>query len=63
MAIRRVRPSKALVSAQISRGDFLKLSGTSLAGAALLGTAGCGSVFQGGGGQEGAGSSQCIAAR
>jgi oligopeptide transport system substrate-binding protein len=57
MAIRRVRPSKALVRAQISRGDFLKLSGTSLAGAALLGTAGCGSVFQGGGGQEGAGSS------
>jgi oligopeptide transport system substrate-binding protein len=53
MAIRRVRPSKALVRAQISRGDFLKLGGTSLAGAALLGTAGCGSVF--GGGQTGGG--------
>ena len=57
MAIRRVRPSKVLVGTQFSRRDFLKLSGTGLAGAALLGTAGCGSVFQGGGGQEGAGSS------
>ena len=52
MAIRRVRPSKVLVGTQFSRRDFLKLSGTGLAGAALLGTAGCGSVFQGGGGQE-----------
>ena len=57
MAIRRVRPSKVLVGTPFSRRDFLKLSGTGLAGAALLGTAGCGSVFQGGGGQEGAGSS------
>jgi oligopeptide transport system substrate-binding protein len=57
MAIRRARPSKVLVGTQFSRRDFLKLSGTGLAGAALLGTAGCGSVFQGGGGQEGAGSS------
>jgi oligopeptide transport system substrate-binding protein len=57
MAIRRVRPSKVLVGPQISRRDFLKLSGTGLAGAALLGTAGCGSVFEGGGGQQGAGSS------
>jgi oligopeptide transport system substrate-binding protein len=50
MAIRRVRPSKALIEARLSRGDFLKLSGTGLAGAALLGTAGCGSLFEGGGG-------------
>src|SRR5688500_20385338 len=57
MAIRRVRPGKVLVGTQFSRKDFLKISGTGLAGAALLGTAGCGSVFQGGGGQEGAGSS------
>ena len=49
MAIRRVRPSKRIVEAQLSRGDFLKLSGTGLAGAALLGTAGCGSLFEGGG--------------
>lgn len=43
----------------MSRRDFLKLSGTGLAGAALLGTAGCGSVFGGGqnGGGGGAGSS------
>src|SRR5215210_1808076 len=59
MAIRRVRPGKVLVGTQLSRGDFLKLSGTSLAGAALLGTAGCGSIFggAGGGGGGGAGSS------
>src|SRR5215213_3414985 len=50
MAIRRVRPSKVLVGTQFSRRDFLKMSGTGLAGAALLGTAGCGSVFEGGGG-------------
>jgi oligopeptide transport system substrate-binding protein len=50
MAIRRVRPSKLLVGTQFSRRDFLKLSGTGLAGAALLGTPGCGSVFEGGGG-------------
>jgi oligopeptide transport system substrate-binding protein len=55
MAIRRVRPSKVLVGTQFSRRDFLKISGTSLAGAALLGTAGCG-VFSGsGGGGGGAG--------
>src|ERR671917_131918 len=59
MAIRRVRPSKVLVGTQFSRRDFLKLSGTGLAGAALLGTAGCGSVFggAGSGGGGGAGSS------
>ncbi len=57
MAIRRVRPGKVLVGSQLSRRDFLKISGTGLAGAALLGTAGCGSVFEGGGGQQGAGSS------
>jgi oligopeptide transport system substrate-binding protein len=60
MAIRRVRPGKVLVGTQFSRKDFLKLSGTGLAGAALLGTAGCGSVFgggQSGGGGGGAGSS------
>src|SRR5215210_4771676 len=50
MAVRRVRPSKVLVGTQFSRRDFLKMSGTGLAGAALLGTAGCGSVFEGGGG-------------
>jgi oligopeptide transport system substrate-binding protein len=50
MAIRRVRPGKVLAGTQLSRKDFLKISGTGLAGAALLGTAGCGSVFQGGGG-------------
>jgi oligopeptide transport system substrate-binding protein len=55
LAIRRVRPSKALIEAQLSRRDFLKLSGTGLAGAALLGTAGCGSVFEGGGGGGGGG--------
>ena len=38
----------------ISRKDFLRLSGTGLAGAALLGTAGCG-VFSGGGGGGGGG--------
>ena len=35
----------------------MKISGTGLAGAALLGTAGCGSVFEGESGQQGAGSS------
>jgi oligopeptide transport system substrate-binding protein len=54
VSIRRVRPSKVLVGTQFSRRDFLKMSGTGLAGAALLGTAGCGSVFQGGGGGESA---------
>src|SRR5215204_1745884 len=59
MAIRRVSPGKVLVGPQMSRRDFLKLSGTGLAGAALLGTAGCGSVFggAGSGGGGGAGSS------
>jgi oligopeptide transport system substrate-binding protein len=55
MAIRRVRPGKLLGGSQLSRRDFLKLSGTGLAGAALLGTAGCGSVFEGGGGGGGGG--------
>jgi oligopeptide transport system substrate-binding protein len=62
MAIRRVRPGKVLVGPQLSRRDFLKISGTGLAGAALLGTAGCG-VFSGGGGGGGGsgGSSKSIA--
>ncbi len=60
MAIRRVRPSKGLVGAQISRRDFLKISGTGLAGATLLGTAGCG-VFSDSGGGGGGGSSKSIA--
>jgi oligopeptide transport system substrate-binding protein len=50
MAIRRVRPGKVLVGPQMSRRDFMKLTGTGLAGAALLGTAGCSSIFEGGGG-------------
>jgi oligopeptide transport system substrate-binding protein len=54
MAIRRIRPGKVLVGTQISRRDFLKISGTGLAGATLLGTAGCG-VFSGGGGGGGGG--------
>ena len=60
MATRRVRPGKGLVGTQISRRDFLKISGTGLAGATLLGTAGCG-VFSGGGGGGGGGggSSKC----
>ena len=57
MAIRRVRPGKGLVGTQISRRDFLKISGTGLAGATLLGTAGCG-VFSGGGGGGGGGGEQ-----
>ena len=57
MAMRRVRPSKVLVGTQLSRRDFLKISGTGLAGASLLGTAGCGSIFGGqGGGGGGSGS-------
>ena len=52
MAIRRVRPGKAPVGTRLSRRDFLKISGSGLAGAALLGTAGCG-VFSGGGGGGG----------
>ena len=39
----------------ISRKDFLRLSGTGLAGAALLGTAGCGVFSSGGGGGGGGG--------
>jgi oligopeptide transport system substrate-binding protein len=54
MAIKRVRPSKVLVGTQFSRRDFLKMSGTGLAGAALLGTAGCG-VFEQSGGTGGGG--------
>src|SRR5215217_186207 len=57
MAIRRVRPGKVLVGPQMSRRDFMKLTGTGLAGAALLGTAGCSSVFGGAGSGGGAGSS------
>src|SRR5215207_2643965 len=60
MAIRRGRPGKGLVGTQISRRDFLKISGTGLAGATLLGTAGCG-VFSGGGGGGGGGSSKSVA--
>jgi oligopeptide transport system substrate-binding protein len=61
MAIRRVRPGKGLVGTQISRRDFLKISGTGLAGATLLGTAGCG-VFSDSGGGGGGGSSNSVAA-
>src|SRR5215203_601688 len=57
MAIRRVKPSKRIVEAQLSRGDFLKLGGTGLVGATLLGTTGCGVFQQGGGGEQGAGDS------
>jgi oligopeptide transport system substrate-binding protein len=39
---------------RISRRDFLKISGTGLAGATLLAVAGCG-VFERGGGQQGGG--------
>lgn len=53
MAIKRVRPSKVLVGTQLSRRDFLKMSGTGLAGATLLGTAGCGIFEQSGGGGGG----------
>src|SRR5215211_2375871 len=60
MVTRRLRPSKVLAGTQISRRDFLKISGTGLAGATLLGTAGCG-VFSGGGGGGGGGSSKSIA--
>jgi oligopeptide transport system substrate-binding protein len=61
MSIRRIRPGKVLVGTQISRRDFLKISGTGLAGATLLGTAGCG-VFSGsGGGGGGGGSSKSVA--
>lgn len=41
-----------VVGKKVSRGDFLKLSGAGVAGAALLGTAGCGG---GGGGNQGGG--------
>src|ERR671911_182558 len=54
MATRRVRPGKVLVGTQFSRRDFLKISGTGLAGAALLGSAGCG-VFEQSGGTGGGG--------
>src|SRR5215213_4256942 len=59
MAIRRIRPDKGLGGTQISRRDFLKISGTGLAGATLLGTAGCGVFSAGGGG--GGGSSKSVA--
>jgi oligopeptide transport system substrate-binding protein len=55
MAIKRVRPSKVLVGTQLSRRDFLKMSGMGLAGAALLGTAGCGIFEKSGGGGGGGG--------
>jgi oligopeptide transport system substrate-binding protein len=55
MAIRRVRPGKVLAGTQLSRKDFLKISGTGLAGATLLGTAGCGIFQQSGGDQQGGG--------
>ena len=61
MSTRKIRPGKGLGGTQISRRDFLKISGTGLAGATLLGTAGCG-VFSGsGGGGGGGGSSKSIA--
>jgi oligopeptide transport system substrate-binding protein len=59
MAIKRVRPSKVLVGTQFSRRDFLKMSGTGLAGAALLGTAGCG-VFEQSGGTGGGGGGDAL---
>src|SRR5215213_6250643 len=59
MAIRRIRPDKGLGGTQISRRDFLKISGTGLAGATLLGTAGCGVFSNSGGG--GGGSSKSVA--
>jgi len=55
MAIKRVRPSKVLLGTQLSRRDFLKMSGTGLAGVALLGTAGCGVFEQSSGGGSGGG--------
>jgi oligopeptide transport system substrate-binding protein len=61
MATRRVRPGKELGGTQISRRDFLKISGTGLAGATLLGTAGCGVFSDSGGGGGGGGSSKSVA--
>src|SRR5215213_3338510 len=60
MVTRRVRPGKVLAGTQLSRRDFLKISGTGLAGATLLGTAGCGVFSGGGGGGGGGGSSESI---
>ena len=61
MAIRRVRPSTVRVGTQFSRGDFLKIGGTGLAGATLLGAVpGC-SIFQQDGGGQGGGVGNSIA--
>ena len=60
MIIRRVGPGKVLVGTQLSRRDFLKISGTGLASAVLLGTAGCGSIFGGQGGEGGGSGSKVL---
>lgn len=52
----RTRPARGT---QMSRGDFLKLSGVGLTGAALLGTSGCG-IFGGNDGQGDGGSQQLV---
>ena len=57
MGVERVRPAivRPLDLKRLSRRDFIKLSGSGVAGAVLLGTTGCG-VFEGGqGGNEGGG--------
>jgi oligopeptide transport system substrate-binding protein len=53
----RLRRGETTGAIGITRRDFLRMGGAGLAGAALLGTAGCGVFQQGGGGQQGAGSS------
>ena len=56
MGVERMRPAmaKPLDLKRLSRRDFIKLSGSGVAGAVLLGTAGCG-VFEGGQGGNGSG--------
>lgn len=56
MGVERMRPAmaKPLDLKRLSRRDFIKLSGSGVAGAVLLGTAGCG-VFEGGQGGNGGG--------
>ncbi len=48
------------VKNRITRGEFLKVSGAGLAGAALLGVAGCGGGGGGGGGSQGGSSGKSI---
>src|SRR5215217_1680475 len=52
VSVERDRPERP-GTIQISRRNFLKISGAGLAGAALLGVAGCGGGQQGGGGGGG----------